>query len=139
MRRRPPRSTRVRSSAASDVYKRQGVGGVDSQRSEDWEDAVLKYLVQGFLGRSIQCVVIGERDLRCFELGEEIFGEELVSPRGQCCHSVRDRFEGFDWRESICRGARVPGRDLLLEARYPYLEELIEILADDRNELDALQ
>src|SRR5665811_522766 len=25
--RRPPRSTRVRSSAASDVYKRQGIGG----------------------------------------------------------------------------------------------------------------
>src|SRR5665811_1583035 len=28
--RRPPRSTRVRSSAASDVYKRQGKGGVNT-------------------------------------------------------------------------------------------------------------
>ena len=31
MRRRPPRSTLDRSSAASDVYKRQGLGGVDGE------------------------------------------------------------------------------------------------------------
>src|SRR5665811_2577350 len=45
--RRPPRSTRVRSSAASDVYKRQGLErlamylqGVDSVYDIAWNDSV---------------------------------------------------------------------------------------------------
>ena len=39
--RRPPRSTLDRSSAASDVYKRQGISG---ERSRRWTEAEKEYL-----------------------------------------------------------------------------------------------
>ena len=42
--RRPPRSTLDRSSAASDVYKRQALGLATDEADDDGEDAKLKDL-----------------------------------------------------------------------------------------------
>ena len=50
--RRPPRSTRVRSSAASDVYKRQGVLGIRVKSAEE-HDAVAAWLKQDPTHRAV--------------------------------------------------------------------------------------
>src|SRR5665811_2619467 len=51
--RRPPRSTRVRSSAASDVYKRQVVSRLDGGAHEKEEGDFLLLLLLSALGASV--------------------------------------------------------------------------------------
>src|SRR5665811_2621536 len=67
--RRPPRSTRVRSSAASDVYKRQALAGVEvagsvvvrTQAAVQEGAAVLRYQETAHEARARLCALDGQR------------------------------------------------------------------------------
>src|SRR5665811_1241073 len=81
--RRPPRSTRVRSSAASDVYKRQRGAGTGQEREGD---VVLEHLAASLApDRGEHLALVGERDLT----GLDAFDLEVVgrdAPLEQCRH-----------------------------------------------------
>src|SRR5665811_2641381 len=87
--RRPPRSTRVRSSAASDVYKRQDIGHLASNRSEVWRTAA---------GQGAEPMTSELHDRLRKELEEERAGaiEELRSYGADPYSDRVDRLAGID-------------------------------------------
>src|SRR5665811_2634184 len=81
--RRPPRSTRVRSSAASDVYKRQIHQFADDVRARDLE--VVRALASG--EAVMQLARLGIDEIRGEHLGvapEQGVGERDVAPVEAC-------------------------------------------------------
>ena len=54
-------------------------------------------------------------------------------------HPLDDRTESFGRRQTVHRALRQLALDLLLQARHAHLEELIQIRADDAEELHSLQ
>src|SRR5665811_91154 len=77
--RRPPRSTRVRSSAASDVYKRQR--GKRTENQVDVVDADQLLVIRDHLDRAARIVDYVERYLASEQtaLGVDVVGPELVA------------------------------------------------------------
>jgi hypothetical protein len=118
---------------------RERMRGIDREGSEDGEDAILEHARQEIAGVVVEVVPVGELDAGVLQCRREILGEDARLARHELLHPTADRAELFDLIEAIGRCRTQPRRQLLLDARHAHLEELVEVRAEDREELRALE
>ena len=115
------------------------VRGVDGERGEHREDRLGEHLLE--LGAVVvgEVVPVGEADAGVLERGHDLVGEDRGRPADQLVDPVADGAELVDEVEPVGgRGAQA-GLELLHQARHPDLEELVEVLAEDGEELRPLE
>ncbi|EFX59988.1 hypothetical protein DAPPUDRAFT_346030 [Daphnia pulex] len=121
----------------ADVGER--VAGIDGQRGEDREDAAVELGPEVLLVETVELVPLAESDAAFGENGNDLVEEDAVGPSREHRHLARDQADLLRRREPV--GAQVgdPGLHLVEQACGPHLEELVEILAEDGEELGALE
>ena len=82
---------------------------------------------------------VRELDARILQRGRDFLGEDARLPGDQLFDADPDRTQLLDLVESVGCVAAHAGRKLLLQAGYPDLEELVEVRAEDREELRPLE
>ncbi len=88
---------------------------------------------------SDEVVPVGEADAVVLERGHELLGEHRRLPLAQVAHLCPDLAQQFDEVAAVgARGAQ-SSRELLHQARHANLEELVEVFAEDREELRPLE
>ena len=116
----------------------KGAAGVIGHRRQDGEDDPLEVTV------GLRPVLLAQR--RVVEdvdagLGEQ--GHELTEDLPRALHQVGRRLANerqlLGRRQPVHGALHHPSRHLVLEAGHPHHEELGEVRADDRHELDALE
>ncbi len=123
------------------VHVREWVPGVDRQRGQDRIDLVLK-------NRSTKARSVGlssssrdPLDSALPELGHQLLVQQLILVRHQPVGPLLDPVKLLHRRQAV--GGEVlglePGVELLLQPGDPDFEELVEVGADDGEELDALE
>jgi len=115
------------------------VGGVDGERRQHREDQLGE---EAFEMRSVvvgQFVPVGEPDAGDFERRGDLVGEDRGGTRHELFDEVTDGAQLVDEVEAVGGGRPEPGRQLLHEPRDPHLEELVEVLAEDGEELRPLE
>ena len=71
--------------------------------------------------------------------GHDIAVEQADLPVDQALDPRADDPELFEGRHAVRRRDRHRGQDLFLEPGHPNLEEIVEVLAEDRQEPDPLE
>ena len=115
------------------------VRGVDRQRREHREDRVDEQLLEVGPVVGGEVVPVGEADAGVLERGHDLVGEHRRRPVDQLVDPAPDRAELVDEVEAVGGGGAQAGVELLHEARDPHLEELVEVLAEDGEELGPLE
>ena len=115
------------------------VRGVDRQRREDREDRVDEHLLE--VGPVVvgQVVPVGEADPFVLERRHDLVGEHRCRPVDEFVDPAPDRAQLVDEVEPVGGGGAQAGLELLHETRDPHLEELVEVLAEDGEELGSLE
>ena len=117
----------------------EGMARVDRQGSEHRKDLLAEdcvELAQLFLGHLIGA---HDHDARFCKLRNDDFIEERDLPVDQALDTSPDRAELLQWGHAVGRSSRHGRQDLLLQAGDPDLEEVVEVLAEDRQETNPLQ
>ncbi len=87
----------------------------------------------------VELFPVGEFDAGLFEAGRDLLREGDRLPGDELLDAGPDRAELFDLVEAV-RGVRAhAGRELLLQAGHAHLEELVEVRAEDREELGPFE
>ena len=86
-----------------------------------------------------QLVPVGEADAGVLERGDDLVGEHGRRPGDELVDPAADGAELVDEVEAVGGGGAEAGGELLHEARHPHLEELVEVLAEDGEELGPLE
>ena len=112
-----------------------GMRGVDGEGGEHREDA--RFELAGELGALLvaQLVPVGELDAGVLERRRDLLREHSRLAGDELFDADADRAELLDLVEAVGRVAAHPGRELLLQAGDADLEELVEVGAEDREEL----
>ena len=118
---------------------REGVPRVHRERREHREDVRLEERVdRGPLG-AVQFVHGDQADPVAFERRQDVAVQAPVALPDQGTHPLGDQLELLRRRHPVRRAARDAGRELPPQARDPHHVELVEIGAEDRQELQALE
>ena len=120
---------------------RERVRGVDGERREHREDAVVEHACRGVRASSASSSSqLREADAGFLERGRDLLGEHR-RPGGSHSSSTRARIARScsTWSRPSGDGGAQARRELLLEPGDPHLEELVEVLAEDREELGPLE
>ena len=112
---------------------------VDRERREHGEDALTEPLLQQLTIGLGELVPMHETDALLLERGQQVTDDEGTGTLLQRVDLLADRRELLRGAHAVGGHRRDAGVDLLLEARDPDLEELVEVLTEDRDELDALE
>ncbi len=123
------------------VEMRRGMAGVDGHRSEDGERPLVKKPVQLFALRPAELIVTEQSDPLALQLGEYRFVPAVVLPGHQFLGPPGDLLQLRDGPQPVgrvvLRGAVAEG--LLAQAGHADHEELVQVRAEDREELDPLE
>src|SRR4029077_11777498 len=113
---------------------------VDRERGEHGEDVRLEVAVE-LLPVHPRQVPHPESELHTLvgKGRDDLLHQGLVVPATQLPHRRGDRPELVLRGHAVRRALHDPGRKLLLQAGDPHLEELVEIAAEDAEELEPLQ
>ena len=116
------------------------MAGIDRQRGQDREDVGLEVGVE-VLAVGVRHVAdaLAERQSLGGERGQHVLHEARAMLANLLPHDGRDRRELVLGRHAVGSTLDDPGGHLLLEPRHPHLEELVEVAAEDRQELEPLQ
>ena len=118
---------------------REGVRGVDGQRSEDREDLrVEEELDLGLLGGG-ELVPAEQLDALCLEVGQHDLAEQVGLLALQVVGALPDVLQHLAGRVPAGRPDRDAGGDAPLEAGDPDHEELVEVAGEDREELRPVE
>ena len=118
---------------------REGVGRVHRERREHREDPLLEQPVE--LGPIVP-VQLGpghDPDPRLVERGQNLLRQQVPGAIDELGHALADSRELLARGHPLGGGDEDPRRGLLLQPGHPDLEELVEVLAEDRQELRPLQ
>src|SRR5437868_11658254 len=112
---------------------------VDSQRRQDGEDLLAKHSVE--LGELPPADLLSahDRDARLGESRHDLARVETDLAVDQPLDPGPNRLQLLDRGEAVRRGHGDRRQDLLLQARDADLEEVVEVLAEDREEADPLE
>jgi hypothetical protein len=115
------------------------MGRVHRQRGEDGKHVVLEVLLQE--GALVGGDRVHVQQVNAFlgQPGQHLLGQALVVLPLHATHDGRDRVQLIFRGHAIGGAFAETGGELLLEAGHPHLEELVEIGAEDRQELEALE
>ena len=112
---------------------------VDRQRREDREDPFAEPSSQERPVALREVDPMREADAFLLQGRQEFVGEEFPCASLHLVDPLADRFQLLVGSHPVGRGDGHPCLDLLLQTRHPHLEELIQVLAVDREELDPFQ
>jgi hypothetical protein len=115
------------------------MAGIDSQGREHREDPLLEGLHEELLVVGVELVPAREADPLIGEGRHHLVEEQPLESLHQGLHAHSNLEQLLGRGAAVGRGAPDPGRHLLLEAGHPHLEELIEVLAEDGEELGPLE
>ena len=128
---------RQREREIRDVGER--VAGVDGQRSEHREDALVEPVVEFGAFLVGHLVPRDDVDPDVAQLGDEPVDVGAVDPVDELEHPVADLGQRVRRRAAVRRWPVDAGDDLVLQRGDAYLEELVEVGGGDGAELGALQ
>ena len=117
----------------------EGMPGVDGERGHDRQQRPAEVVVEEPLLLGVQVLGAQDADPLGGEEGLELLEEAAVLHLDQLSHPPRHRLERLGRRQAVRGGGLVAVADLPLEARHPHHEELVEVRAEDGEELDALE
>ena len=118
---------------------REGVAGIDGERREHGEDARLEH------GREERPIVIveigetGEHDVLVGQFGHELIEEHRLGATPLDLETLTDLAQLRLRRAPVGGALAEAGGDLILQTGDADLEELIEVLTEDRDELEAFE
>ena len=119
---------------------RERVRGVDRQRGQHREDALVELLLEEREVRRVQRLDRAhDPDPLLLERRHELGGEDVRRAGRQLLRALPDPLELLGGRPAVGRTLDHAGLDLLLQARDPDLEELVEVVREDRDELQPLE
>ena len=118
---------------------REGVRRIDRQRRQDRVDAFLVGGAQVQARDLIEVLPADDPDARVREALAQRAGPHVMLAHHEVADALGDPVELFDGGQPVGRRRLQTGRDLFLEPGDPDLEELIEVVAEDREELHALE
>ena len=112
---------------------------VDGERREHGEDAVVE--LERELGASVVVEVapVDELDAGLLQRRRDFFREHGSLERDELVDPRPDRAQLLGLVDAVGRGGPHAGRELILETRHADLEELVEVRAEDREELGAFE
>ena len=118
---------------------RERLAGADGERCQHREDLPLeeRFELAELLLRAV--LDRGDLDARRFERGTQLAPPETGLASRQLDDALPDRRERLARREPVDRADAEVGLVELEEARDAHHEELVEVLGEDRGELEALQ
>ncbi len=117
----------------------KGMGRVDRKRGQDREDVLVELRRHVLALRLAQRIGGADPDPGHIQAGGELIVEDAHLPIGERLDPAADSAQLLGRGGAVdCRGSD-GGVDLLLEARYADLEELVEALAEDGEEVDAVE
>ena len=87
----------------------------------------------------VEVVPAREADAGLLERGRDLLGEHGGLAGHELVDARADRVQLLDLVEPVGRGDAQAGVDLILQRRDPHLEELVEVLGEDREELRPLE
>ena len=117
----------------------EGVAGIDRERREHREDAVLELLDEVLVVVVVELAPAGEHDADLGERRHDLLEEHLLEPDREPGDPGEDLVELLARGATVRRDARHAGDQLVHEPGHPHLEELVEVLAEDGAELRPLQ
>ncbi len=118
---------------------REGMGRIDRQRREHGEDPALEDLVEVGTVVVVELLPLREADPRHIEVGDEDVPEDAGATLRERLDARADLGELGLGREAVGRGRGGLDRELLVEGGDAHLEQLVDVLADDRDELGTLE
>jgi hypothetical protein len=114
------------------------VCGVDGQRRQNREDLLIEHPVENRAVVLIELVPVRQVNAGRGQIRDELCGEDCAPPLEEVANACADRAQLRPRR--LLAGAACDSRlDLHLQAADAYLEELVQVLAEDREELGPLQ
>ena len=118
---------------------REGVAGVDRQWGQHGEDATLELVGQPDPVLVVELGPAGEPDPDVGQLTADRAEEGLVGAGDEERGSSEDRLELLRSGHPVDAAPADTGRDTLLQPCDAHLEELVQVVAEDRKELHPLQ
>ena len=118
---------------------RERMGGVHRQRGQHGEHPLLEDPPEVRPVGVVQIVPRREADVLLLEGRHQLLHERAIHASGEFLHPQADVVELFPRRHPVRRRRADAGGPLLLQAGDADLEELVEILAGDRQELRTLE
>ena len=112
---------------------------VDRQRGEDREELLVEQIVEKDSIVGIEALPVREPNSGRGQIGHELIGECRVSPRDELPNPDADLVQPLA-DVFVLRVLRPQPRvELHPQAAHPHLEELVQIVAEDREKLRPLQ
>ena len=118
---------------------RERVARVDGERREHREDPLLERLDEELLVVVVEVVPARQPDAVGGQRGHDLVEEEALLALDERLDPLAHLEELLAGGAPVGRGGAEPGRHLLLQAGHPHLEELVEVLAEDGEELGPLE
>ena len=118
---------------------RERVPGVDGERREHREDALLEGLDEELLVVVVEVVPPGEAHAVVGQRRDDLVEEQPLLSVDEDLHALAHLDQLLAGGAPVRRGGAEPGGHLLLEAGHADLEELVEVLAEDGQELGPLE
>ncbi len=112
---------------------------VDRERRQDREDLLAEHGVELGQLALADLLVADDRDPRAGQGRGDLAPVEGDLARDQPLDPRANRPQLFDRRQAVGGGHRHGGEDLLFETGDAYLEEIVQVLAEDRQEAHAFE
>jgi len=117
----------------------EGMAGIDGQRREDGEDALGEDLVEVAGVVLVELAPARQDDPDLGQVWRHLVEEQPLLAVHELGHPFAQLAQLLRGGTPVGAGRGQAGGQLVLEARHPHLEELVEVLAEDGEELDALE
>jgi hypothetical protein len=111
---------------------------VDCERRQDRKELLVEHRIEKRPVLGVELVPVREPDPRRGEVGHDLLGEDDGPPRQKLVDAGGDRVELFVRPLTGAAGCDA-GLELHLQAPDPDLEEVVEVVAEDGEELGPLQ
>src|SRR4029453_13632017 len=118
---------------------RERMAGIDGQRCHHRQEDALDVVAQEARLRGRLLPRTDKADAVSHEAGAEDVDEASVLLLDELAHASRHRGHDLDGGEAVGADRVITGPDEALEPRHPHHVELVEIGAEDGEELDALE
>jgi hypothetical protein len=118
---------------------REGVRGIDGQRSEHGENFAPEVVVEVRAYRRVDIGVVVEAHTVLRELRFDLPAPAIVLRGDEFAHAVKDGGQLLPGGQTVRPGGLRSGLDDLLEPGHPHLEKFVEVGGDNAKELEALE